>query len=51
MCNRRFDCDCALDWRGLSALQAGVTATGLPFSALMLVMCYTIFQGLRSEPR
>ncbi|NHI01055.1 BCCT family transporter [Oceanimonas sp. MB9] len=36
---------------GLSALQAGVTATGLPFSALMLVMCYTIFQGLRSEPR
>ncbi|KMK65139.1 BCCT family transporter [Puniceibacterium sp. IMCC21224] len=36
---------------GLSALQAGVTATGVPFSILMLVMCYTIFQGLRSEPR
>nr|WP_067287401.1 BCCT family transporter [Marinobacterium profundum] len=36
---------------GLSALQAGVTATGLPFSVLMLVMCYTVFQGLRSEPR
>lgn len=36
---------------GLAALQAGVTATGLPFSLLMLAMCYTIFQGLRSEPR
>ncbi|EPX78983.1 BCCT family transporter [Litoreibacter arenae] len=36
---------------GLSALQAGVTATGLPFAVLMLVMCYTIFQGLRTEPR
>lgn len=36
---------------GLSALQAGVTATGLPFSILMLVMCYTIYQGLRTEPR
>ncbi|MCF7779676.1 BCCT family transporter [Sulfitobacter sp. M220] len=36
---------------GLSALQAGVTATGIPFSILMLVMCYTIYKGLRSEPR
>ncbi len=36
---------------GLSALQAGVTATGVPFSILMLVMCYTIYKGLRSEPR
>ncbi|ULO22270.1 BCCT family transporter [Sulfitobacter sp. CB2047] len=35
---------------GLSALQAGVTATGVPFSILMLVMCYTIYKGLRSEP-
>ena len=34
---------------GLSALQAGVTATGLPFAILMLVMCYTIYRGLRSE--
>jgi len=36
---------------GLSALQAGITATGVPFSILMLVMCYTIYKGLRSEPR
>lgn len=36
---------------GLSALQAGVTATGVPFSILMLAMCYTIFQGLRTELR
>ncbi|WP_340245650.1 BCCT family transporter [Sulfitobacter pontiacus] len=36
---------------GLSALQAGVTATGVPFSILILVMCYTIYKGLRSEPR
>ncbi|MBO9429691.1 BCCT family transporter [Sulfitobacter sp. R18_1] len=36
---------------GLSALQAGVTATGVPFAILMLVMCYTIYKGLRSEPR
>jgi len=36
---------------GLSALQAGVTATGVPFAILMLVMCYTVYKGLRSEPR
>ncbi len=36
---------------GLSALQAGVTATGVPFAVLMLVMCYTVYKGLRSEPR
>ena len=36
---------------GLSALQAGVTATGVPFSILMLLMCYTIYKGLLTEPR
>ncbi|GEN25704.1 BCCT family transporter [Halomonas cupida] len=36
---------------GLSALQAGVTATGIPFSIVMLVMCYTIVRALHSEPR
>lgn len=36
---------------GLEALQAGVTATGIPFSVVMLLMCYTIFRGLQSEPR
>lgn len=36
---------------GLTALQAGVTATGIPFSVVMLVMCYTIFKALQSEPR
>lgn len=36
---------------GLSALQAGVTATGIPFSVVMLLMCYTIFRALQTEPR
>ncbi|AUH32953.1 BCCT family transporter [Paracoccus tegillarcae] len=36
---------------GLSALQAGVTATGIPFSVVMVVMCYTIWKALQTEPR
>ena len=36
---------------GLSALQAGVTATGIPFSVVMLGMCYTIVKALQTEPR
>ncbi|GED22388.1 BCCT family transporter [Halomonas halmophila] len=36
---------------GLSALQAGVTATAIPFSVLMLLMCYTIMKALNSELR
>ena len=36
---------------GLSALQAGVTATAIPFSVVMLVMCYTIVKALNSELR
>ncbi|MFW5824646.1 MAG: BCCT family transporter [Marinobacter sp.] len=36
---------------GLSALQAGVTATAIPFSIVMLVMCYTIIKALNGELR
>ncbi|QTP60238.1 BCCT family transporter [Billgrantia antri] len=34
---------------GLSALQAGVTATAIPFSIVMLLMCYTIIKALNGE--
>lgn len=34
---------------GLSALQAGVTATAIPFSVLMLLMCYCIVVALKGE--
>ncbi|RCV91552.1 BCCT family transporter [Billgrantia montanilacus] len=36
---------------GLSALQAGVTATAIPFSIVMLLMCYTIIKALNGELR
>ncbi|MGC3871843.1 BCCT family transporter [Halomonas sp. GXIMD04776] len=36
---------------GLTALQAGVTATGLPFSLVLLVMCYSVWKAVASEPR
>ncbi|TMV88311.1 BCCT family transporter [Thioclava sp. BHET1] len=36
---------------GLSALQAMVISTGLPFTLVLLVMCWAIIKGLRSEPR
>ena len=36
---------------GLSALQAGVTATAIPFSIVMLLMCYTIIVALNGELR
>ena len=36
---------------GLSALQAGVTATAIPFSVVMIVMCYTIIKALNGELR
>ena len=36
---------------GLSALQAGVTATGIPFSVVMVLMVYSIFRALQTEPR
>ncbi len=34
---------------GLSALQAGVTATAIPFSLVMLLMCYSIIKALNGE--
>ena len=36
---------------GLSALQAGVTATAIPFSIVMLLMCYCIIKALNGELR
>ncbi|MDI5987596.1 BCCT family transporter [Halomonas sp. M4R5S39] len=36
---------------GLSALQAGVTATAIPFSIVMLLMCYSIIKALNGELR
>ncbi len=34
---------------GLSALQAMVISTGLPFTLVLLLMCYAIFKGLQTE--
>ncbi|MBW4963320.1 BCCT family transporter [Sulfitobacter sp. CW3] len=34
---------------GLSSLQSMVISTGLPFTVVLLVMCYAIYKGLRSE--
>ncbi len=36
---------------GLASLQAAVIATGLPFTLVLLVMCYAIWRGLASERR
>ncbi|MGC9370814.1 MAG: BCCT family transporter [Paracoccaceae bacterium] len=36
---------------GLPALQAAVISTGLPFTLVLLLMCYAIFRGLQSEKR
>jgi BCCT family betaine/carnitine transporter len=36
---------------GLTALQAMVISTGLPFTLVLLLMCWAIIQGLRSEKR
>ncbi|RAW07523.1 BCCT transporter [Halomonas elongata] len=36
---------------GLSALQAGVTATAIPFSIVMILMCYSIIRALNGELR
>ena len=35
---------------GLEALQSMVISTGLPFTVVLLVMCWAILKGLRSEP-
>ncbi|WP_160134943.1 BCCT family transporter [Halococcus salsus] len=34
---------------GLTALQAAAISTGLPFAVILLVMCYTVYLGLRNE--
>ncbi|MBT9383659.1 BCCT family transporter [Pseudooceanicola sp. CBS1P-1] len=36
---------------GLSSLQSMVISTGLPFTVVLLVMCWSIFKGLLSEHR
>ena len=36
---------------GLTALQAMVISTGLPFTLILLAMCYCIIKGLMSEKR
>ena len=36
---------------GLTALQAMVISTGLPFTVILLVICYCIVRGLMSEKR
>jgi BCCT family betaine/carnitine transporter len=35
---------------GLAALQAMVISTGLPFTIVLLLLCYAIWRGLRAEP-
>jgi choline/glycine/proline betaine transport protein len=34
---------------GLIALQTAAIATGLPFTIVLLVMCYSLYQGLKEE--
>jgi BCCT family betaine/carnitine transporter len=36
---------------GLTSLQAMVISTGLPFTLVLLLMCWAIWKGLASEPR
>ena len=36
---------------GLSSLQSMVISTGLPFTVVLLFMCFAIYKGLKSEPR
>jgi BCCT family betaine/carnitine transporter len=36
---------------GLASLQSAVISTGLPFTLVLLVMCWAIFRGLQSEKR
>lgn len=36
---------------GLGALQTAAVSTGLPFTLILLVMCYSLHQGLRREYR
>jgi choline/glycine/proline betaine transport protein len=34
---------------GLTALQTASISTGLPFVLILLVMCYSLYQGLQKE--
>lgn len=34
---------------GLGALQTAAITTGLPFAVIMVLMCYTVYLGLRNE--
>ncbi|MEX0895217.1 MAG: BCCT family transporter, partial [Balneolaceae bacterium] len=34
---------------GLSALQTAAITTGLPFTLVLLVMCYSLYKGLNHE--
>ncbi|MBS1303505.1 BCCT family transporter [Loktanella sp. SALINAS62] len=36
---------------GLASLQSMVISTGLPFTIVLLFMCYAIYKGLKSEPK
>ncbi|WP_119300902.1 BCCT family transporter [Dongia deserti] len=36
---------------GLAALQAASVSTGFPFTIVLLLACYAVVKGLRSEPR
>ena len=36
---------------GLVGLQAMVISTGLPFTLVLLMMCWAIYKGLKTEPR
>ena len=36
---------------GLASLQSMVISTGLPFTLVLLVMCWAVLRGLMSEPR
>ena len=36
---------------GLASLQSMVISTGLPFTVVLLVMCWAVLRGLMSEPR
>jgi BCCT family betaine/carnitine transporter len=36
---------------GLASLQAAAISTGLPFAIVLVLMCVSIFMGLRKEKR
>jgi BCCT family betaine/carnitine transporter len=40
---------CLLIGGGLAALQAASISTGLPFAVVLVLMCVSIFKGLRAE--